>query len=477
LLFNSLVFALFLPFTFAVFWGLNRYSLKVQNFFLFIMSYLFYGWWDWRFLGLIIFSTVVDFIAGIMIDSSDDPRKRKIFLFVSMATNLTTLGFFKYYNFFIASLISGLQQVGINIDTWSLNIILPVGISFYTFQSMSYAIDIYRRELKATKDPVAFFTFVCFFPQLVAGPIERAANLLPQFYTKRVFNYEDAKHGLRQMLSGFMKKMIIADNLAPHVANIFNNWKDSDPITLFIGVFFFAFQIYCDFSGYSDIAVGLANLFGFKLMRNFAFPYFSRDIGEFWRRWHISLSTWFRDYVYIPLGGNKGSMAKKVRNVMITFTVSGLWHGANWTFVAWGFLNGLYLLPQSVSRKRKKQTEIIAAHSFFPRIGEFSRLLLTFALTLLAWVFFRANNMNHAIGYITSMFTAEFVYAINPAFYSGLIMCLILLAVEWIQRRRLHALDIHDLRVYFRWPIYLASVLAILVFAHFGEQTFIYFQF
>ena len=345
MLFNSFTFVIFLPTVFLLYWFVFNKNLKLQNFFLLIVSYIFYGWWDWRFLSLIFISSMVDYIVGLSIYKTDDSSKRKRLLLISMFVNLGFLGFFKYYNFFADSLIDLFSNFSISLHPRTLNIILPVGISFYTFQTMSYTLDIYRKKMEPTNDIIAFFAFVSFFPQLVAGPIERAKNLLPQFMKKRKFDYETATDGLRQILWGLLKKIIIADSCAHVVDYIFANYQFYNGSVLLMGVIFFAFQIYGDFSGYSDIAIGSAKLFGFDLMRNFAYPYFSRNIAEFWRRWHISLSTWFRDYVYIPLGGSYVNKWKRIRNIIITFTVSGFWHGANWTFIFWGFLNGIYYIP------------------------------------------------------------------------------------------------------------------------------------
>jgi len=325
MLFNSIEFAIFLPIVFILYWFVTNRDLRVQNLLLLVASYVFYGWWDYRFLSLIVFSSIVDYSIGLQMSKTDAQNKRKLLLFASLCVNLGLLGFFKYYNFFIDSFVDAFTFFGHSINPDRLNIILPVGISFYTFQTLSYTIDVYKRKLEPTKDILSFFAFVSFFPQLVAGPIERATNL----------------DGMRQILWGLFKKVAIADNCAVFVNLIFANSADHSGSTLFIGAILFAFQIYCDFSGYSDIAIGTARLFGFNLMKNFAFPYFSRDIAEFWRRWHISLSTWFRDYLYIPLGGSRGSNYVKIRNTFIIFIVSGFWHGANWTFIVWGFLNAL----------------------------------------------------------------------------------------------------------------------------------------
>ena len=353
MLFNTLDFAIFLPAVFLIYW-LFKIHFKFQNFIIVLASYIFYGWWDWRFLSLILFSSIVDYGVGLKLKNEEKQVKRKILLWISIIVNLGFLGFFKYYNFFLDNFVSAFSFFGKEITVNSLNIILPVGISFYTFQTLSYTIDVYKKKLEPTKDFIAFSAFVSFFPQLVAGPIERATHLLPQFYKKRTFDYALAVDGLRQILWGLFKKVVIADNCAEYANWIFNNSADASGSTLILGAIFFTFQIYGDFSGYSDIAVGTARLFGFDLMKNFAFPYFSRDIAEFWRRWHISLSTWFRDYLYIPLGGSKGGTLSKVKNTFIIFIVSGFWHGANWTFIVWGALNAIYFLPLLLLGKNRK---------------------------------------------------------------------------------------------------------------------------
>jgi D-alanyl-lipoteichoic acid acyltransferase DltB (MBOAT superfamily) len=343
--FNSIDFAIFLPIVFILYWSVTNKNLKLQNLLIVVASYVFYGWWDWRFLSLIVFSTIVDYTLALKLKIEENQLKKKVLLWTSIFVNLGLLGFFKYYNFFLDNFITAFSFFGREIKTNSLNIILPAGISFYTFQTLSYTIDVYKRKLEPTKDFIAFSAFVSFFPQLVAGPIERATNLLPQFYRKRNFDYSKAVDGMRQILWGLFTKIVIADNCAEFANQIFNNSADMNGSTLVLGALFFTFQIYADFSGYSNIAIGTSRLFGFNLMRNFACPYFSRDIAEFWRRWHISLSTWFRDYLYIPLGGSRGGTLMKVRNSFIVFVVSGFWHGANWTFIVWGALNAIYFLP------------------------------------------------------------------------------------------------------------------------------------
>ncbi|SVC13370.1 uncharacterized protein METZ01_LOCUS266224, partial [marine metagenome] len=389
MLFNSLDFAIFLPIIFILYWFVINKNLKLQNLLIVIASYFFYGWWDWRFLSLILFSTIVDYSVGLKLNKEENLFKRKILLWTSIIVNLGFLGFFKYYNFFIDNFTAAFSFLGIEINSNSLNIILPVGISFYTFQTLSYTIDVYKKKFNSTKDFIAFAAFVGFFPQLVAGPIERATNLLPQFCKKRKFIYDQAVDGLKQILWGLFKKIVIADNCALIANEIFNNSVNYSGSTLILGALFFAFQIYGDFSGYSDIAIGTARLFGFNLMQNFAFPYFSRDIAEFWRRWHISLSSWFRDYLYIPLGGSKGSKWRQIRNVFAIFIISGFWHGANWTFIIWGLLNAIYFLPLLLLNKNRNHLGVVAEGKLFPSLKELYSIFLTFILTVLAWIFFR----------------------------------------------------------------------------------------
>jgi D-alanyl-lipoteichoic acid acyltransferase DltB (MBOAT superfamily) len=384
MLFNSIDFAIFLPIVFFLYWFVTNKNLRLQNLLIVLASYVFYGWWDWRFLTLIVFSTFVDYTVGLRLKKENSQLKRKILLWTSILVNLGFLGFFKYYNFFLDNFITAFSFFGQEIQGNSLNIILPVGISFYTFQTLSYTIDVYKKKLEPTSDFIAFSAFVSFFPQLVAGPIERASNLLPQFYSKRDFDYTKAVDGLRQILWGLFKKIVIADNCAEYANQIFNNSADMNGSTLVLGALFFTIQIYGDFSGYSDIAIGTARLFGFNLMRNFAFPYFSRDIAEFWRRWHISLSTWFRDYLYIPLGGSRGGTWMKVRNTFIIFIVSGFWHGANWTFIVWGALNAIYFLPLLLTNNNRNHLEIVAKGKYLPSAKEILLMLITFALTVFA---------------------------------------------------------------------------------------------
>lgn len=477
MLFNSLEFFIFLPIVFALYWLIGNNRIKQQNILIAISSYIFYGWWDWRFLFLILFSSLVDYTIGLKLNSENKHSKRKVLLWISICVNLGFLGFFKYYNFFIDSLVESFTFFGGQLSINTLNIILPVGISFYTFQTLSYTIDVYNKKLEPTKDFFAFMAFVSFFPQLVAGPIERATNLLPQFYKKREFVYEHAVDGLRQVLWGLFKKVVIADNCATYANMIFNNQEDYSGSTLLIGAFFFAFQIYGDFSGYSDIAIGISRLFGFNLKRNFAFPYFSRDIAEFWRRWHISLSTWFRDYLYIPLGGSKGGTKMKIRNTFIIFIVSGFWHGANWTFVVWGALNALYFLPLLLLNKNRVNTNLVAEGKFFPTIRELSQMTLTFFITLIAWIFFRADNVTNAFIYVKDMFTSALFT--KPEIFPMTILGLVafFMFIEWLGRSNEYAIQNVDfMKKPIRWSFYF--LLIILIFSFTGEQQeFIYFQF
>lgn len=487
MLFNSIDFAIFLPIVFILYWFVTDKNLKLQNFLIVAASYLFYGWWDWRFLSLILFSTIVDYTIGRQLRNEENQLKRKILLWTSILVNLGFLGFFKYYNFFLDNFITAFSFFGQDIQANSLNIILPVGISFYTFQTLSYTIDVYKRKLEPTKDFIAFSAFVSFFPQLVAGPIERATHLLPQFYTKRTFDYSKAVDGMRQILWGLFKKIVIADNCAEYANLIFNNSADYSGSTLVLGALFFTFQIYGDFSGYSDIAIGTSRLFGFDLMRNFNFPYFSRDIAEFWRRWHISLSTWFRDYLYIPLGGSRGGTWMKIRNTFIIFIVSGFWHGANWTFIVWGALNAIYFLPILLTNNNRNNLETIAQGKFFPSIKEFSFMLLTFGLTVFAWIFFRAENIGHAWHFIQDMFIglttkSGYVQTINLLYWKiGLAIptiILLFILVEWLGREGQYAISAIGLKWKrpIRYAMYYAIIVAIFWFGG-KEQQFIYFQF
>jgi len=431
---------------------------------------------------LLIFSTTLDYFTGIKIYEAPDKARKLFWLWISIGVNLGFLGVFKYYNFFASALSDGLSLLGFKTHLSSLQVLLPVGISFYTFHGLSYVIDLYNKRIQPERNFVDYSVFVSFFPLLVAGPIERATHLLPQILKKRDFDYPKAVDGMRQILWGLFKKIVIADNCAEFANTIFNNSDDYSGSTLVLGALFFTFQIYCDFSGYSDIAIGTARLFGIDLLRNFAFPYFSRDIAEFWRRWHISLSSWFKDYLYIPLGGSKGGVWVKVRNTLIVFLVSGFWHGANWTFIVWGLLNALYIMPSIISNTNRNNLDIVARGKYLPTVREFVSIGITFCLTVFAWIFFRAVNVTHAFSYISKIFSSTLLTV--PHFpgigKSVQIICLtiVFIIVEWLGREQQYA--IADLGSKWprplRWTMYYAIIIIISQFAG-EEQQFIYFQF
>lgn len=479
MLFNSFSFLIFLPIVFLLYWFVFK-PLKWQNLLVVVASYVFYGWWDWRFLILIAFTSVCSYISGILIEKYEGKRNVQKWISASnIIINLLILSIFKYYNFFVDSLDSLIASTfRTHLDWPTLNVILPVGISFYTFQALSYSIDVYRGKIRASHDLISFFAFISFFPQLVAGPIERATNLLPQFQKVRHFDYAKAVDGCRQMLWGFLKKIVIADNCAAIVNQYWDNYSVLPGLQLLLLGVLFAFQIYCDFSGYSDIAIGCARLYGINLTRNFNYPYFSRSIPEFWRRWHISLMTWFRDYIYFPLGGSRCAKWKVIRNTIIVFGVSGLWHGANWTFVAWGlyhaFLIALFILL-GINTKTK---DVVASGKVLPSLKETFQMLVTFLLAVIGWVIFRAENLSQALDFLIRIFQ-------NPTFgyidgKKMLIWCICLLIIEWIQKDKSHPLQFsyHGLFRFTiaRYAIYF--VILLIMFCFVGKvQTFIYFQF
>ncbi|WP_371743303.1 MBOAT family protein [Pseudozobellia sp. WGM2] len=448
-----------------------------------VASYIFYGWWDWRFLILIILSTLVDFYVGQKIYKNLGQKKARYWLWASMAFNLSLLGFFKYFNFFVDSFIDMWSLFGYNMkSTWTLRVILPVGISFYTFQTMSYSFDVYYKKLKPTKDLVAFTAFVAFFPQLVAGPIERASNLLHQISTKRVFSYEQASSGIKLILWGFFKKLVIADALAPIVDDIFQNYNDYSASTLILGVCLFSFQVYGDFSGYTDIALGTAKLMGVELMSNFKFPNFSRNVAEYWQRWHISLSTWFRHYLYIPLGGNRVGKLLSIRNIIIIFVVSGFWHGANWTFIFWGGLHALFYIPIFLmGRNRIYSDNIIAENSWFPSLKEIGQVALTFILVTFSRIFFRSPTLNDSFAYIDRI-VSDFSYSpyVHPMGYRMIDFYLLIglfTFYEYIIRKDERNPFKFKSR-YIRFCIYSILILLMLLFYDDGvNRSFIYFQF
>ncbi|SDE61210.1 MBOAT family O-acyltransferase [Riemerella columbipharyngis] len=490
MLFNSISFLIFLPIVFTLYWILNK-NYKWQNILLLLSSYYFYMCWDWRFGFLLLFSTLLDYFTGLKMANSKNDKLRKFWLTLSIVINLGFLGFFKYYNFFVESFTDFFKGFGLNMDPWVLHIVLPVGISFYTFHGLSYVIDIYKRKIPAEYNFVDYAVFVSFFPLLVAGPIERATHLLPQIQRKRIFNYDQAVDGMRQILWGFFKKVVIADNCATFANHVFANADHSSGSTLFLGAVFFTFQIYGDFSGYSDIALGVARLFGIELLKNFAYPYFSRDVAEFWRRWHISLSTWFRDYLYIPLGGSKGGTWMRIRNTFIIFVVSGFWHGANWTFIMWGVLNALFIMPSIILKTNRKNMEVVALNRLIPSYKDALQIFTTFLLTVLAWIFFRAQSISKAFAYIKGIFTKSFFTFpdFNKEALGVLIIIAFFMSVEWMGKDYNYALEnlliphqnTSAKRARFlsiaRWVFYAFIIMLIGLFIQTKETPFIYFQF
>jgi len=474
MLFNSLEFLIFFPCFFVLYWFVSNKKIKHQNLLILIGSYFFYGWWDFRFLALIILSTIVDYTVGLKIHEYNNLPKKRLLLWFSIFFNLSVLGFFKYYNFFIDSWIDFVGLFGYELtSTWTLKIILPVGISFYTFQTMSYTIDIYRKEIVPSNNFISFAAFVAFFPQLVAGPIERAKNLLPQMLRKRKFNYNQSVSGLKLILNGMFKKVVIADSLAPIVDEIFINYSNLDGGILLLGSLYFSIQIYCDFSGYSDIAIGISKLFGFEIMSNFKFPYFSRNIGEFWRRWHISLSSWFRDYLYIPLGGSRKGRFSSIRNIFIIFTVSGLWHGANLTFVFWGLFHAILFLPSFFFKtNRKYRSTIVSEGKLLPNYKDFYNIIITFSLVTFGWIFFRSESIIDAFKYIEIMILN---FNIPMTYLSFLVHVILILILDW-NNRSCERFSINNYGI-FKHPIYFIKLFLVIIYFFQHSVNFIYFQF
>lgn len=467
MLFNSINFAIFLPIVFILYWFVTNKNLKLQNALLLVASYFFYACWDWRFMFLLMFSTLLDYFTGLKMQDAENQKGKRFWFWLSVIVNLGFLGVFKYYNFFVESFAEAVSHIGLQVNPWTLSIILPVGISFYTFHGLSYVIDIYKDRIKAERNFVDYAVFVSFFPLLVAGPIERATHLLPQIKKQRTFDYTKAVDGLRQILWGLFKKIVIADNCAEFANQIFNNSTEMSGSTLVLGAIFFTFQIYGDFSGYSDIALGTARLFGIELLRNFAFPYFSRDIAEFWRRWHISLSSWFKDYLYIPLGGSKGGNWMRIRNTFIIFVVSGFWHGANWTFLVWGALNALFIMPSIILKTNRTNLETVAQGKLLPTIKEFFQMVVTFGLAVFAWIFFRAENIGHAVSYISEIFSKSLfsIPSIRPHFL--ILLIIIFMIIEWLGREEEYAIAKFGVkwRRPLRYAMYYTIIAAIFWFA------------
>lgn len=483
MVFNSVEFFIYLVLVFLLYWKVFNRHLKAQNIFLLIVSYVFYGWWDYRFLSLIFLSTVVDYFVGQKIEVQTQKNKRKQWLWVSVIFNVGLLGFFKYFNFFVDSWVDMVALMGYDIkSTWTIRIILPVGISFYTFQTMSYSLDIYYQRLKPTKDFIGFATFVSFFPQLVAGPIERASNLLSQITNKRTFNYHQAVAGLKLILWGLFKKIVIADALAPIVDDIFANYNTYPALTLILGVTLFSFQVYGDFSGYSDIAIGTAKLFGVELMSNFKFPAFSRNVAEYWQRWHISLSTWFRHYIYIPLGGSRVSKLKSVRNICIIFLVSGFWHGANWTFIFWGAFHAVAFIPVFLmGRNTIYKNSVVAQNRFLPSFIELGQIVLTFAIVTFSRIFFRSESITAAFQFIKNMFTNTTFQVYNHPMGYRMVDYYILIIVFTIYEYIIRKDERNPFKFKSRWIrlfIYSVLIMTMLLFYDSGvDRSFIYFQF
>ena len=475
--FNSFSFALFLPIVFVLYWFVFNKTKISQNALLIIASYYFYSCWDWRFLFLLVFSTFLDYYTGIRIEKAKTEASRKFWFWLSISVNLGFLGIFKYYNFFADSFSQLLNGIGLQTSPLLLNVVLPVGISFYTFHGLSYVIDIYHKRIKAEYNFVDYSLFVSYFPLLVAGPIERATHLLPQVKVKRSFDFDKAKEGVHQFIWGLVKKVVVADTCATYANAIFDHYESMNSLSLLLGAVYFAFQIYGDFSGYSDMALGMSKLFGIDLLRNFNYPYFSRDIAEFWRRWHISLSSWFRDYLYIPLGGSSGGMAMKIRNTFIIFLVSGFWHGANWTFIAWGFINALYFLPLLLLKRNRSNMEMVSLRWDFNSVSVFFSMLSTFAITCLAWVFFRAKSIGDAFDYISRIFTNGIFqgqYLEHERYnYENLLLVFVFIVVEWNSRRQVE--PISGKYSMLKLALCMLAIIALGTYSDYKE--FIYFQF
>ena len=480
--FTSLTFLLFFPFVFLLYW--LKPQQKWQNSILVLASYFFYGWWDYRFCLLMLLSSLVDYFIGIAVHATDDRRIQRRYLILSLISNLGLLGYFKYYNFFSDSFVSLLNQFGWSVHPVIAEVILPVGISFYTFQTLSYTIDIYRGKLEPTRNLIDYLAFVSFFPQLVAGPIERATNLLPQFTVKREFSRSEASEGGRQILWGFFKKLVIADRMAVGVDAVYDNLADASGVSLLLATIFFAFQIYCDFSAYSDIAIGTAKMFRINLMRNFAYPYFSQSVTEFWRRWHISLSAWFRDYVFIPLGGSRCWAPRVCFNLMVTFVLSGLWHGADWKFIVWGAINGAALVVEKVLMVQRPRSDVPGGENDIPAVSVFVRMGYTFVIICVGWVFFRAASVSSAWLILYKIASLPLTIAdpaslvLDQAVRKGIGYLVVFVIIEWGFRRHLHPIVVAKLPVAVRWTVYTiviwATIKMMLVNA---VNPFIYFTF
>jgi len=474
MLFNSFEYLIFLPLVYILYWLVGAKKLKLQNFLILVSSYVFYGWWDWRFLILIILSSAIDFFVALRIDAITKPRFKKAWLYVSIISNLGILCFFKYYNFFIDSWVELFAGMGYKMTPWTVNLVLPIGISFYTFQTMAYTVDVYRGKVAPCRDWVSFAAFVCFFPQLVAGPIERASDLLPQITQKRKFNYVQIVEGLRLILWGLFKKIVIADSLAPIVEEIFFYWRSQTGTTILMGGLFFSFQMYADFSGYSDIAIGSAKLLGIELKTNFRFPMLSRTMIEYWQRWHITLSTWFKDYVYIPMGGSRTNIFRASFNVFFIFFLSGLWHGANWPFVVWGVFHVLFYLPEFIYRKLKRKPLIGHIHNKFLKYTV-DGLQIAFMWLVLsaARLFYRSPTIEQGALMLKKMI----VMAFTPIRYEEYLWYIVVIMVIDILIRKNERNPIRIKNRTLRYSYY--SCLILVILAHLDNEftDFLYFQF
>jgi len=479
MLFNSPEYFIFLPIVFFLYWFIFKRSTKSQNLLLLLASYFFYGWWSWEFLFLLGASTIINYLFGFIVSSKNE-KLATFFLWIAIITNVGILSIFKYYNFFVNQLQNGSNLIGIHFTPVFLQIGLPIGISFYTFRGLSYIFEIYKNLRKPETNLIGYSIFISFFPLLVSGPIERTTHFLPQVHSKRTFNYIQAVEGCRLILWGMFKKVVIADSIAVYVDDIFNNYTAHSSITLILGAIGFSFQIYGDFSGYSDIALGSAKLFGFELLSNFRFPYFSRDVAEFWRRWHISLTSWFRDYLYVPLGGSKNGKLATIRNVFIIFLISGLWHGAGWNFIIWGAINACGFLPLLIfNRKRIIDKNIVAIDRKLPTTNEVFQMVSTFGFISLSRIFFRNPSIKDAKGYITGIFS-KFQHPGEFLHYMSIFIYIIpLILIDWWFRK-----DEKELRMvespFMRYSLYIifSTLIVYLIFMRSGiKNNFIYFKF
>jgi alginate O-acetyltransferase complex protein AlgI len=479
MIFNSVTFLVFFTTFFLLYWLLANRNIKLQNILLLIGSYIFYGWADWRFLSLIIAVSLINFCLGRSIEKSSNPKIRQLLLYIGLIQGIGGLAFFKYYNFFVTSINDSFQILSIHINLQTLNLIVPIGISFFTFRTISYLLDISKGKIVAAKDWLVFFNYVSFFPSLLAGPIDKAKLLVPQLEQKRAFDYSKSVDGLRQILWGLFKKVAIADYCAPITDNIFENYQTLHGSALVLGAFLYTFQIYTDFSGYSDMAIGFARLLGFTITKNFAFPLFSQNIAEFWRKWHISLTSWLTEYVFTPLSITFRDLGKfgLILAIVINFTIIGIWHGPNWTYILFGFLHGCYYIPLILKGTMNKK-KVIAKDKLLPNLNELSNMLMTFTLVMFTFILFRSNSIGHALSYYSKIFNWSLFSLPEVSAVTGILLIIILVSIEWIGRDRNYAIEnlFNIKRKAYRWSFYL--ILSLIIFLFQGkQQAFIYFQF